>query len=70
MAASASTPGDRSQLMQRKLAELDEQIARAQATRVASRPRCRSAPEQAAVEALHLSEEPDERVGGPQGVLG
>ena len=29
----ASTPGDRRQLMQRKLAELDEQIARAQAAR-------------------------------------
>jgi DNA-binding transcriptional MerR regulator len=31
----ASTPGDRSQLMRRKLAELDEQIARAQAVREA-----------------------------------
>jgi DNA-binding transcriptional MerR regulator len=37
MAASASTPGDRRQLMQRKLAELDEQIARAQAVREAIR---------------------------------
>jgi MerR family redox-sensitive transcriptional activator SoxR len=35
LAASASTPGDRRQLMQRKLAELDEQIARAQAIREA-----------------------------------
>ncbi|MGH3269309.1 MAG: MerR family DNA-binding protein [Trebonia sp.] len=33
----ASTPGDRRQLMQRKLAELDEQIARAQAARDAIR---------------------------------
>ena len=33
MTAWASTPGDRRQLMQRKLAELDEQIARAQAAR-------------------------------------
>jgi DNA-binding transcriptional MerR regulator len=31
MATRASKPGDRRQLMQRKLAELDEQIARAQA---------------------------------------
>ena len=31
----ASTPGERSQLMRRKLAELDEQIARAQAAREA-----------------------------------
>jgi DNA-binding transcriptional MerR regulator len=35
LAARASTPGDRRQLMQRKLAELDEQIARAQAAREA-----------------------------------
>ena len=35
LAASAGTPGDRRQLMQRKLAELDEQIARAQAIREA-----------------------------------
>jgi DNA-binding transcriptional MerR regulator len=35
MAARASTPRDRRQLMQRKLAELDEQIARAQAAREA-----------------------------------
>jgi DNA-binding transcriptional MerR regulator len=35
LAASASTPGDRTQLMRRKLAELDEQIARAQAIREA-----------------------------------
>jgi DNA-binding transcriptional MerR regulator len=35
LAARASTPGDRRQLMQRKLAELDEQIARAQAVREA-----------------------------------
>ena len=33
----ASTPGDRRQLMQRKLAELDEQIAKAQAAREAIR---------------------------------
>jgi DNA-binding transcriptional MerR regulator len=33
----ASTPGDRRELMQRKLAELDEQIARAQAAREAIR---------------------------------
>jgi MerR family transcriptional regulator, copper efflux regulator len=33
LAASASTPGDRRQLMLRKLAEVDEQIARAQAIR-------------------------------------
>ena len=33
MATGASMPGDRRQLMQRKLAELDEQIARAQAAR-------------------------------------
>ena len=33
--ARASAPADRSQLMQRKLAELDEQIARAQAAREA-----------------------------------
>jgi DNA-binding transcriptional MerR regulator len=37
MATRASTPGDRRQLMQRKLAELDEQIARAQAAREAIR---------------------------------
>jgi DNA-binding transcriptional MerR regulator len=37
MTARASTPGDRRQLMQRKLAELDEQIARAQAAREAIR---------------------------------
>jgi len=35
LASRASTPGDRRQLMQRKLAELDEQIARAQAAREA-----------------------------------
>jgi DNA-binding transcriptional MerR regulator len=35
LAIHASTPGDRRQLMQRKLAELDEQIARAQAVREA-----------------------------------
>ena len=35
MATRASTPGDRRQLMQRKLVELDEQIARAQAAREA-----------------------------------
>jgi len=35
MATRDGTPGDRSQLMQRKLAELDEQIARAQAAREA-----------------------------------
>jgi DNA-binding transcriptional MerR regulator len=35
MATRASTPGDRSRLMRRKLAELDEQIARAQAAREA-----------------------------------
>ncbi len=35
MTTGASTPGDRRQLMQRKLAELDEQIARAQAAREA-----------------------------------
>ena len=35
LAAPAGTPRDRSQLMQRKLAELDEQIARAQAAREA-----------------------------------
>jgi DNA-binding transcriptional MerR regulator len=35
LAASASTPGDCRQLMQRKLAELDQQIARAQAVREA-----------------------------------
>ncbi len=35
LAASAGTPGDRRQLMRRKLAELDEQIARAQAIREA-----------------------------------
>jgi DNA-binding transcriptional MerR regulator len=33
LATRASTPGDRRQLMQRKLTELDEQIARAQAAR-------------------------------------
>lgn len=33
LAAGATTPGDRRQLMRRKLAELDEQIARAQAAR-------------------------------------
>jgi DNA-binding transcriptional MerR regulator len=33
LAAGASTPGERRRLMQRKLAELDEQIARAQAAR-------------------------------------
>jgi DNA-binding transcriptional MerR regulator len=33
MATRVSTPGDRRRLMQRKLAELDEQIARAQAAR-------------------------------------
>jgi DNA-binding transcriptional MerR regulator len=37
MAAGASTPGDRMQLMERKVAELDEQIARAQAAREAIR---------------------------------
>ena len=37
MTTRASTPGDRRQLMQRKLAELDEQIARAQAVREAIR---------------------------------
>jgi DNA-binding transcriptional MerR regulator len=37
IAACTSTPGDRRQLMQRKLAELDEQIARAQAARDAIR---------------------------------
>jgi DNA-binding transcriptional MerR regulator len=35
MATRAGPPGDRRQLMQRKLAELDEQIARAQAAREA-----------------------------------
>ncbi|HEY3609313.1 MAG TPA: MerR family DNA-binding transcriptional regulator [Pseudonocardiaceae bacterium] len=35
LANSASTPGDRRQLMRRKLVELDEQIARAQAVREA-----------------------------------
>jgi DNA-binding transcriptional MerR regulator len=35
LAIRASTPGDRRQLMQRKLAELDEQITRAQAVREA-----------------------------------
>ncbi|GIH20665.1 MerR family DNA-binding transcriptional regulator [Rugosimonospora africana] len=35
LATGASTPGGRRQLMQRKLAELDEQIARAQAAREA-----------------------------------
>lgn len=35
LAASAGTPGDRRQLMERKLAELDEQIATAQAAREA-----------------------------------
>jgi DNA-binding transcriptional MerR regulator len=35
MAGHARAPGDRSQLMRRKLAELDEQIARAQAVREA-----------------------------------
>ncbi len=35
MAGHANAPGDRSQLMRRKLAELDEQIARAQAVREA-----------------------------------
>ena len=35
MAARASAPGERSRLMRRKLAELDEQIARAQAAREA-----------------------------------
>jgi DNA-binding transcriptional MerR regulator len=35
LAASAGAPGDRRQLMRRKLAELDEQIARAQAVREA-----------------------------------
>ena len=35
LATGASTPGDRRQLMQRKLAELDERIARAQAVREA-----------------------------------
>jgi DNA-binding transcriptional MerR regulator len=33
LATRAGTPGDRRQLMQRKLADLDEQIARAQAVR-------------------------------------
>jgi DNA-binding transcriptional MerR regulator len=37
MASRASAPSDRRQLMQRKLAELDEQIARAQAAREAIR---------------------------------
>lgn len=37
MAPRAGTPGDRRQLMRRKLAELDEQIARAQAVREAIR---------------------------------
>jgi MerR family redox-sensitive transcriptional activator SoxR len=37
LATRVSTPGDRRQLMQRKLAELDEQIARAQAAREAIR---------------------------------
>jgi DNA-binding transcriptional MerR regulator len=37
VATRASTPGDRRQLMQRKLAELDEQIARARAVREAIR---------------------------------
>jgi DNA-binding transcriptional MerR regulator len=37
LATRASTPGDRRQLMQRKLAELDEQIAGAQAAREAIR---------------------------------
>jgi DNA-binding transcriptional MerR regulator len=37
MAARASAPGARRQLMRRKLAELDEQIARAQAVREAMR---------------------------------
>jgi DNA-binding transcriptional MerR regulator len=37
MTARAGTPGDRRRLMQRKLAELDEQIARAQAVREAIR---------------------------------
>lgn len=37
LATRASTPGDRRRLMQRKLAELDEQIARAQAAREAIR---------------------------------
>jgi DNA-binding transcriptional MerR regulator len=37
VATGASTPGDRRQLMQRKLTELDEQIARAQAAREAIR---------------------------------
>jgi DNA-binding transcriptional MerR regulator len=37
MAPPGGTPGDRRQLMQRKLAELDEQIARAQAVREAVR---------------------------------
>jgi hypothetical protein len=35
MTTRASTPGDRTQLMRRKLAELDEQIARAQGAREA-----------------------------------
>jgi len=35
LAAGVGTPGDRRQLMRRKLAELDEQIARAQAVREA-----------------------------------
>jgi DNA-binding transcriptional MerR regulator len=37
LAVHASAPGDRRQLMRRKLAELDEQIARAQAARDAIR---------------------------------
>ena len=37
LATRAGTPGDRRQLMQRKLADLDEQIARAQAVREAIR---------------------------------
>jgi DNA-binding transcriptional MerR regulator len=37
LAAPDGTPGDRRQLMQRKLADLDEQIARAQAVREAIR---------------------------------
>lgn len=37
LAAGVGTPGDRRQLMQRKLAELDEQIARARAAREAIR---------------------------------
>jgi hypothetical protein len=35
MTTGGSTPGDRTELMQRKLAELDEKIARAQAAREA-----------------------------------